>query len=380
MKSRFFAAIAILIAASSLPLAASADTFAYIGTYTGSGSDGIYVSSFDSNSGMLSEPKLAAELENPSFVALHPNRPLLYAVSEVAQDNRDSVGVAAYAIQGDGSLRLLNTRSTRGGAPCHLSVDPSGHCVAVANYTGGSCISFPLREDGSLGEAGSFHQHVGGSGGNPKRQSAPHAHSLNFNQDGTQAFVADLGKDQILMYDVDARKGRLSPSDQPFVQLPVGGGPRHFTLHPNGRHAFSNLEMTSQVAGLNYSKDDRTLTSRDVVSSLPDGESSDRNSTAECLVHPNGKLLFVSNRGHNSIATFKIDEVSGALAHLGNTSTAGEIPRGFGIDPTGKFLVVGNQNSGNVVTLRIDPEAGKLAPTGHSIEVSKPVNVRFYSK
>lgn len=378
MRFRFFVAIAF--AALSVPVTAFADTFAYIGTYTGSGSDGIYVSSFDSDSGALSAPKLAAVLENPSFIALHPSHPLLYAVSEVKQESEDSIGLAAYSIQADGSLKLLNTRSTRGGAPCHLSVDPTGQCVAVANYTGGSCISFPLLEDGSLGEEGSFHQHLGGSGGNPKRQSAPHAHSLNFNHDGTQAFVADLGKDQVLMYDVDAENGQLSPSEQPFVQLPVGGGPRHFALHPNGRHAFSNLEMTSQVAGLNYSNEDRSLTLRDVVSSLPAGVVSNRNSTAECLVHPNGRLLFVSNRGHNSIAAYTIDEDTGGLTHVGNTSTSGEIPRGFGIDPTGKFLVVGNQNSGSVVTLRIDPESGKLAPIGKSIEVSKPVNVRFYSK
>ena len=370
----------VLLAMLVIPTVAIADTHAYIGTYTqADGSDGIYVAQLDEATGELSAPILAAKMENPSFLAIHPTRPLLYAVSEIGDSGEDAVGIVAFGIQPNGTLKRLNERSTRGAAACHVSVDPTGRCVAVANYTGGSCISYPIQSDGSLGEAASFHQHVGGSGGNPQRQAGPHAHSINFNSDGTQAFVADLGKDQVLLFDVDAERGQLTPSKQAFLQLPVGSGPRHFSLHPEGKHAFTNLEMSSQVAELHYDSTEGTLTLGDIWSTLPVESQQSGNSTAECLVHPNGRFLYVSNRGHNSIAAYAIDAQDGGLTPLGNTSTEGKIPRGFGIDPSGQFLIVGNQHSGNVVTLKIEPQTGKLSSTGHSIDVVTPVNVRFRS-
>jgi 6-phosphogluconolactonase len=371
--------IALLLLLLLAPVSASAKTWVYVGTYTkgNSTSEGIYVSVLDESTGALSEPVLAARVVNPSFVALHPSKPLLYAVSEVSTGSPDSIGLFAYSIGDDGILHELNARSTGGSAACHLAVDPTGRCVGVANYGGGSCASFPIRSDGSLGERGSFHQHTGGSGANPKRQNAPHAHSLNFNRDGTQAFVADLGKDQILMFDVDAAAGTMKPSKQPFVKLPLGGGPRHFCFHPTFKYAFSNLEMTSQVALLKYDQDAGTLSLGPVLDTIPESARQSGNSTAECLVHPSGRFVYVSNRGHNSIAAFSFDSAAGKLIPLGNTSTEGEVPRGFGIDPSGKFLIAGNQRSGNVATLRIDPDTGKLTPTGHEIEVDAAVNVRF---
>ncbi len=215
----------------------------YVGTYTqnGSTSEGIYVSELDETSGALSEPVLAAASVNPSFVAVHPERPLLYAVSEVFSGDAATVGVIAFSIAKDGTLTKLNERSSGGSGACHVAVDPSGQCVGVANYGGGSCASFPIRPDGSLGELGSFHQHLGGSGVNAKRQNEPHAHSINFNSDGTQAFVADLGKDQILLYDVNAKAGTIKPSEQPLLQMPLGSGPRHFCFHPSFQIAMANL-------------------------------------------------------------------------------------------------------------------------------------------
>ena len=368
----------VLLALCLVTVAAMADTLVYIGTYTerGSSSEGIYVSKLDESSGALSEPVLAATLANPSFVAIHPGRPLLYAVSEVSSAGPETIGVVAYSIENDGTLTKLNERASGGSAACHLSVDPTGYCVGVANYGGGSCASFPISEDGSLGETGSFHQHVGGSGVVANRQKEPHAHSINFNADGTQAFVADLGKDQILVFDVDAQAGTMTPATPAFVELPPGGGPRHFCFHPGYKYAFSNLEITSQVALLRY--DGAKLTLGPVLSTLPASAGETRNSTAECLVHPNGRFVYVSNRGHNSIAGFSFDDASGQFQSIGNTSTQGEVPRGFGIDPSGRFLIAGNQKTGNVVSYRIDSETGELTPSGHAIDVDAAVNVRFW--
>jgi 6-phosphogluconolactonase len=357
-----------------------AETLVYVGTYTRGSSEGIYVSRFNPETGELSEPVLAAEAENPSFVALHPTRPLLYAVSEVSSDGPDSVGIMAFAINDDGTLRKLNERPSGGGAACHVAVDPTGQCVGVANYSGGSCALFPILDDGSLGAVGSLMQHVGGSGANPNRQNSPHAHAINFNADGTQAFVNDLGKDQVLIYDVNPKTAKMKPSKQPFLQLPAGGGPRHFCFEPSHQVAVANLEMTSRVAVLDYDGEKGSLRSVVIRDTIPEADREMNNSTAECLVHPSGRYVYVSNRGHNSIAAFRLDVSSQKLVYLGNTSTEGKIPRGFGIDPTGQYLVVGNQNSGNVVTLKIDAATGKLSPTGHSVLVDGAVNVRFYDR
>ncbi len=361
--------------------ASSSHTTAYVGTYTqgDSSSRGVYAISLG-DSGLEGQPALVAELKNASFVAMHPDRPLIYVVSEVGADGPDTIGIVAYSISSEGKLTKLNQRSTQGGAACHVTVDPTGRCVGVANYTGGSCILFPILEDGSLGKAGSFIQHVGHSGVNAGRQEAPHAHSINFNQDGTQAFVADLGKDQILLYDVEPTTGTMKPSKQAFLQLPPGGGPRHFSFHPNFELAFSNLELTSQVALLNYDREQRTLTLGEVLDTIPGSAKGKGNSTAECLVHPSGKFLYVSNRGHNSIAAFAIDSASKTFRFLGNTPSGGEIPRGFGIAKNGKWLVLGNQKTGNVVAFSVDQKTGKLTPVGPKLQLDAAVNVRFDSK
>lgn len=368
----------ILFALPFLPISpCPAETLAYIGTYTRGSSDGIYVSRFDEQTGALSSPKLVAELENPSFVAFHPNGKFLYAVSEVG--SADAMGVAAFAIQGDGSLKKLNERSTRGAAACHVQVDPTGKCLGVANYTGGSCALFPIGADGALDDMGSFHQHVGGSNVNARRQEAPHAHSINFNADGTQAFVADLGMDQIRIYDVDAAKGTMKPAAMPFVELPPGGGPRHFSLRTDQSAAFANLELTSQVVWLDYDLSAKRLRVGKTASTLPADWKGSGNSTAECLVHPNGKYVYVSNRGHNSIAVFEIDTATKTLKWLENEPTQGKIPRGFGITDDGNFLIACNQNSACVHSFRIEA-TGLLTPTGHRIEVDMPVNVRMLTR
>jgi 6-phosphogluconolactonase len=182
------------------------------------------------------------------------------------------------------------------------------------------------------------------------------------------------------MFDVDAKLGTMVPSAQSFLQTPGGGGPRHFSFHPSFQFAFTNLEMTSQVAVLRHHAQDKTIELGSVLETIPAAARNTGNSTAECLAHPNGKFVYVSNRGHNSIAGFEFDPATGSLKSIGNTPTQGEIPRGFGIDPTGQFLIAGNQRTGNVVTFRIDPNTGGLKPTGNMIKVDAAVNVRFLAR
>lgn len=361
---------------------AIAETLVYIGTYTkgDSNSDGIYVCSLDESSGELSKPRLAAKAVNPSFVAIAPNGRYLYAVSEVPDGGEDSKGLIAFSIQPDGTLQEINTMSTGGAAACHVAVNPSGALVGVANYSGGSCAIFPVLRDGSVGNAIAFHQHHGSSV-NPRRQQAPHAHSINFNRDGTQAFVADLGIDKILVYDINLRTGAMLPASPPSLSMPAGGGPRHFCLSPSGRFALSNLELTSQVTLLRLGSSKRGQTNSldlvQTISTLPEGATVPGNSTAECLFHPDGKFAYVSNRGHDSIAVLQVDESEASIKRVANVSSGGQTPRGFGISPDGYFVVVANQKTGNVVSMRVDRKDGSLTPTGSEIHLDAPVNVRF---
>lgn len=345
----------------------------YFGTYSSRGSEGIYVAELD-RAGKLSEPRLAAKVTNPSFLALHPNKQWLYAVSEVeATDGKKGGGVTAFRINtSNGTLSKINSQLTGGGTPCHLSLDRTGKCVMVANYSGGSVNALPIKEDGSLGEATSFVQHTGKSI-DKQRQEAPHAHSINVSPDNRFALVADLGTDEIRIYRLEVAKARLTPHQT--VRTPAGGGPRHLVFHPNGRHVYVNNEMTSSVTAYSYDEarfDAITgmLKQLDTVSTQP-GEVKG-NSTAEVKVHPSGKYLYVSNRGHDSIALFAVKE-NGKLEPLGHVSTGGKTPRNFNL--CGDFLLVANQDTGNVVVFKIDDKTGGLTPTGCSINIPMPVCV-----
>ncbi|MFT5464919.1 MAG: 6-phosphogluconolactonase [Verrucomicrobiales bacterium] len=371
---------ATLAIALILPAAAVAETLVYFGTYTRGESKGIYRSSLNEDTGALSEAVLVAEIASPSFLAIHPNGKFLYAVSEVAEfEAKPGGGVSAYAIGADGGLTLLNQRNSGGGAPCHVSLDPSGKCVMVANYSGGSISVYPIEADGKLGEVGSFVQHAGSSV-HPKRQTAPHAHSINPDPSGKRAFVADLGLDQVLIYNLDAANGKVEANDPPFVKLPGATGPRHFSFHPNGKFAFTNLEMTLQIAALSYDSKTGALAVIDTKSTVDEGTPQKGNSTAECLVHSSGKWVYVSNRGANSIAAFKINQDTGKLTPIERESTQGKTPRNFGIDPSGKFLIAANHSSNDVVVFKINQDTGELDPTGHKIAVPVSVCVRFLKK
>ncbi len=370
--------MAVPFTKSVLRAAGSSDDLrVYVGTYTRGESKGIHALRLERQSGELTSPKVAAETVSPSFLALHPNGRFLYAANEVGKFKGEAGGgVSAFAIgRRSGELTPLNDQLSGGGGPCHLVVDKTGRYVLVANYGGGSVSVLPIGEDGRLGKASAFVQHEGSSV-NPRRQKGPHAHSINLSNDNRFAVVADLGMDKVMIYRFDADKGTLEPGEQPFVKTPAGGGPRHFAFHPNGRLAFSNLELTSEVASFVYRAGRGQLQVNMKVSTLPDGPVAG-NSTAEVQVHPNGRYVYCSNRGHNSIAVFRLNQKTGGLRRVGNVPTGGEIPRNFGLDPSGAFLVAANQKSGNLVVFRINQETGLPEATGHSVEIPSPVCVKF---
>lgn len=348
----------------------------YLGAYTGTEGGGVHVCEFDLAGGKLSAPRVAAELVNPSFLALHPDGKHLYAVGEIDDFNgKKTGGVSALEIEAaSGALTLLNQQSSGGAGPCHLIVDSAGKNVLVANYGGGSVACLPIAADGRLSAASTFIQHQGSSV-NKQRQEGPHAHSINLDAANKFAVAADLGLDKLLVYRFDAAQGQLVANDPPSVAVPPGGGPRHFAFHPIGRFAYTNNEITSTVSALSYDAAAGKFAVLQTISTLP--QDVPGNSTAEIRVHPNGKFVYVSNRGHNSIAIFSVDAATGKLTALGHQTTEGKVPRNFNITPDGRWLLAANQDSANVVVLAVDPETGKLKSTGQQIEVPRCVCVRF---
>jgi 6-phosphogluconolactonase len=367
-------AVAALVSA-----AFAADYAVYIGTYTNDKSKGIYRLTFDSATGQLGTPTVAAETVNPSFLAVHPSRKYLFAVSEIANfDGQKTGAVSAFRIDPEsGALSLLNKVDSKGMGPCHVSVDKAGKNVLVANYGGGTVAVLPIAEDGRLKEANSFVQHTG-SGADPKRQRGPHAHSINVSADNKFAVAADLGLDKLLVYKFDAGAGKIEPHSPPFFHVAPGSGPRHFAFHPNGRYGYAINELLSTVTALSWDSGRGVFTEVQTARTLPEGFSGE-NYTAEVVVHPSGKFVYGSNRGHDSIAVFAVDPKNGSLTPVDHTPTQGRTPRNFGIDPTGKFLIAANQRSDNLVVFRIDAKTGKLSPTRQTIDVGSPVCVRFMS-
>jgi 6-phosphogluconolactonase len=351
----------------------------FVGTYTKAPSKGIYAYRFKAATGEvtpLGNAGLVAETENPSFLAVHPNRRFLYAVNEISKyEGYDAGSVSAFSIDpATGSLTLLNRVSTRGGGPCHLELDRTGKWLFVANYGGGSVAAFPVQDDGKLREASAFFQHAGASV-NKARQSGPHAHATVVSPDNKFVLAADLGLDRVFAYRLDGNVG-LVPGEPPFSTVTPGSGPRHLAFRPDAKFAYVLNEMLSSVTTFRYDAARGTLTDVATISTLPEGFTGD-NSGAEIATHPNGRFVYASNRGDDSIAIFRIDADKGTLTSAGRVSTQGKTPRGFAIDPLGGFLVAGNQNSGTVVIFRIDKQTGGLTPTGTTLQVGSPVNVVF---
>jgi len=356
----------------------------YFGTYTGVPPQGagIYVARFNATDGTLSEPTLAAELRNPSYLALHPSKPFLYAVSEVADaDGKPTGSVVALAIDpATGVLTQLNHQSSGGSGPCAVSVDPSGQAVLAANYGGGSAVCLGIEPDGKLrpaltGNPAGFIQHAGKSI-NTARQEGPHGHSIDPSPDGRFAVVCDLGVDKVFVHALDAGKGTIAPHTA--ATMAPGSGPRHFAFHPDRRHAYCINELDLTVTVFDFDARAGALEPVQTLSTIPAGIT-DRSgfSTAEIAVHPSGKFVYGSNRGHDSIAMYAVDPPTGRLTFLGAEPIRGKTPRNFAIDPSGKWLLAAGQDSHGVSLFAIDQASGKLSCTGRTVPVPAPVCISF---
>jgi 6-phosphogluconolactonase len=351
------------------------------------GAEGIYVSVFDAATGTLSPPRLAAAVSNPSFLALHPTRPLIVAVSETTgDDGKLSGAVASFAIEDDvGLLRELSRQPTGGGGACHVSIDPSGRAALAANYGGGSVVCLGLEADGHLrpvtsGTTGGFVQHVydrsGQTGFNPKRQEQPHAHSIYPTADSRFAVACDLGLDQVIIYALDPVAATLAP--HAVAEVAAGAGPRHFAFHPSGRFGYCVNELDLTVTAFTFDAAAGRLVPFQTLPTIPD-DVVDREgfSTAEIVAHPSGRFLYASNRGHDSIAMYAVAPESGRLQFLGVEPTRCQTPRNFVLHPSGRFLLAAGMNSNTVTVFTVDEQTGRLTFTGQSIDVPSPMCIRF---
>ena len=343
----------------------------YVGTFTSEGAEGIYLCSFDFSTGEIALIKTFKGIDNPSFMKISPNRNFLYAVTRPPEKIEKSGGyIQAYKIAQNGDLEFLNKQISHGSDPCHVDVSPDGKFTAIATYGGGTTSLYTINDDGKVSPANSTIINEGS--GLTSRQNAPHAHAIKFSKNGHQVFSADLGTDQLNIFDLI--KGKLIPAKQPFVKLPPGSGPRHFDFHPNDDVIYVINELNSTISVI-----DRNGSNREVVqtiSTLPDNFSG-TSYCADIHVSSDGKYVYGSNRGHNSIAVFKTDPVSIQLEFLTTVSTHGEWPRNFTLTSDGKFLLVANQHSGNIVVFNLNTQTGIPEFSGKELKLPAPVCLEF---
>jgi 6-phosphogluconolactonase len=359
--------------------ATTGNLLVYVGTYTSGKSEGIYLYSLSLASGELKHVATTKGVKDPSFVAVAPSRRYLYAVNELEEfAGKKSGAVSAFAIdQRTGDLKFLNQQPSMGGAPCYLDVDRSNRFVLVANYAGGNVAVLPIRSDGTLGEATDLKQDHGSSI-NSERQEAPHAHCIVLDPAQRFAYACDLGTDKIMIFRFDKRRGTLDPNHKPWVQAKPGAGPRHLTFHPDGNYAYVVNELHATITAFAHNRINGNLVELQTIATLP-ADSTAANTSADIHVSLDGRFVYASNRGHDSIATFEVNSGNGTLRLMGHDSTGGKTPRNFAIDPTGAFLLVANQNSNNIITFRRDRRTGRLTPTGHVAEVPSPVCLKITS-
>ncbi len=364
--------LASLLALSLLaqsPLFAEELSF-YIGTYTRpGGSEGIYRGVLDTDTGSARITGLAGVAKNPSFLAISPGGKFLYAAIE------DAGGmVGAFVINADGTLKALNSESSKGSGNCHVSVDDSGRNVFAANYGSGTIACLPIKADGSLAPASASIQHEITSP-DGLRKKAPHAHAIC--QNGAFVYACDLGANQVFIYKFDASKGVLTPNDPKSARLPEGSGPRHLAFRPQGGFAFVNNETTCEITSFAHDAAKGTLTAVHTLSTLPvDYTLTGKDSTAEIQCHPNGRFVYVSNRGHDSIAVFSI-ATDGKLTRVQVADAHAKIPRGFALSPDGKWLIAAGQSSDTLALHQLDPATGLLTFKNIIGKVGAPVNVEF---
>lgn len=349
----------------------------YVGTYSVRGSKGIYVYQFDRAKGKLNPIQMVETPASPTFLAIHPSGKFLYSVNRGAIDEmKNSGSVSAFSIdQKTGKLTLLNQRPSYGTDPCHISIDNSGKWAFISNYTEGNFIVLPIFDDGLLGSSADSRKHMGSSV-NPDRQKKPFVHSAIVSADNRFVLVADLGTDKIHNYKLNASNGRIDDAKQPFIAVKPGCGPRHMEFHPNGSYLYIAEELTSTVGVFSYDKASGALTVKaDSIPSLP-ADFRGKNTAADVHVHPNGKYLYMSNRGHNSLAMYSIDK-DGMIKLIGQQDTKGKTPRNFMIDLKGEFIMVGHQDTDNIMIFKIDPKTGKLRFTGNQANVPSPVCLKM---
>ncbi|HEY8187865.1 MAG TPA: lactonase family protein [Pyrinomonadaceae bacterium] len=358
-------------------ISATGELLVYVGTYTSGKSEGIYLYRMNLSSGELKHVATTKGVKDPSFLALAPSRRYLYAVNEVEEfAGKKSGALSAFAInQKTGELGLLNQQPTLGGAPCYVVLDRAGRFVLVANYVGGNVAVLPVHSDGSLGEATDVRQDTGSSV-NAERQEGPHAHCIVPDPGNRFAYACDLGTDKIMIFRFDSRRGKLIPNRMPWAQVKPGAGPRHLTFHPVGKYVYVINELHATVSVFARDQLNGNLKEVQTVATLPKDFTA-ANTSADIHVSPDGRFLYCSNRGHDSIAAFKIDPRNGELTFIAHESTGGKTPRNFAIDPTGSFLLVANQDSDNIVTFRRDQKTGRLNNTGKVAEVPSPVCLKF---
>lgn len=358
------------------PMQQPASQFLFVGTYTSGESEGIYVYKFDPATGLFTHVSTAKGLSNPSFLTIAPDKKHVYAVSEFGKDRTGSV----YAFSFDaasGQLQLLDQQDGVGSGPCHINMDKAGKFAITGNYAGGSVSVMPIQADGTVGATAQTIIHTGSSIV-ASRQQAPHVHSINFSPDGKQVFVPDLGIDKIMVYDFLASHpiAPLRPAAVPSVSIEPGGGPRHFTFHPNGRHAYVVHEISGKVTAFRYGNG--ALEPVQTISGAPADYKGTVFSSADIHVSPDGKHLYMSNRGElNNISIFTIDAATGKLALTGHQPSGGKHPRNFLIHPSGKYLLAANQNGHNIVVFSRDAATGLLTPTGQEIKVPSPVCLKM---
>ena len=347
----------------------------YVGTYTNTGSKGIYAYRFDSATGTSESLGLAAETAEPSFLAVAPNRQFLYAANEMQTYNGEITGaVSSFAIdRATGKLSQLNELPSRGADPAFLSLDKTGKYVLVANYTGGTVAVFPVLADGKLGPASAFVQHTGSSVDHD-RQAGPHPHMIITSPDNRFALVPDLGLDEVIAYRFDAAKGALGEKPS-ATKADAGLGPRHIAFSPDGRFVYLISELGSAVTTFSYNAADASMTALQTVPVVP--KNSRRKAAAEVQVSTSGKFLYASNRFDNVIVVYAIDPAKGTLTQVQSVALEGKTPRHFALDPTGQWLWEENQDSNTIVIYRVDPKAGTLAPSGQKLDISSPTCVVF---
>lgn len=354
----------------------------YIGTYTDSQapatqrSQGLYTAQLEHATGAIRNLRPVAAAVNACFLVLTPDRRFLYAAGDTfGADQGGSGAVGAFAIAPDGQLRLLNQTPAPGGRPSHITVDATGRFVVTINYGQGSVALYPVAEDGTIAPASQVVQHSG-SGPNPARQAGPHAHQATFSPDNRFVLINDLGIDKVMIYRLDRAQAQLIPHDPPWAAVHPGAGPRHLAFHPSGSYVYVIDELDATITACRYDAIAGRLQAIQVVPTLP-ADYTGENLCADIHVHPTGKFLYGSNRGHDSLAIYALDEHTGLLTPRGHQPTLGEVPRNFALDPSGAFLLAANQKSGTIVTFHIDPQQGGLRPTGHSAHVPAPSCLKF---